>query len=254
MLIYQYMNGSKSARELSRALGAKRIKREGSVFRGRATKTVINWGCSSLPAEVMKCKVINKPECVSVAANKLQSFQVLLEAGVNIPEFTRDSVDVLQDVLGKDPESVLWLARKELSGHSGSGIELIKGDAQDVPDAPLYTKYVKKKFEYRVHVFGGDVVDVQRKARSREVSDEDVNWYIRNHGNGFIFARNEDHTPNDDVLKQAVDAVQAMGLDFGAVDVIFNESSQKAYVLEVNTAPGLSGTTLDGYVSRFRDK
>jgi D-alanine-D-alanine ligase-like ATP-grasp enzyme len=41
-------------------------------------------------------------------------------------------------------------------------------------------------------------------------------------------------------------------LDFGAVDVIWNEKEDKYYVLEVNTACGLEGTTLDKYVEQFR--
>jgi len=41
-------------------------------------------------------------------------------------------------------------------------------------------------------------------------------------------------------------------LDFGAVDVVFNSKEKLAYVLEINTAPGLTGSTLDGYVERLR--
>ncbi|MNY63636.1 hypothetical protein D3C86_2006230 [compost metagenome] len=47
-------------------------------------------------------------------------------------------------------------------------------------------------------------------------------------------------------------AVNAIGLTFGAVDVIWNEYRHQAYVLEVNTAPGLTGTTLEKYAEAFR--
>jgi D-alanine-D-alanine ligase-like ATP-grasp enzyme len=46
----------------------------------------------------------------------------------------------------------------------------------------------------------------------------------------------------------AIGSVNILGLNFGAVDVIYNEKENKYYVLEVNTAPGLSGTTLEKYV------
>ena len=49
----------------------------------------------------------------------------------------------------------------------------------------------------------------------------------------------------------AVNAVKALGLDFGAVDIIYNEKENQYYVLEVNTAPGLEGTTLIKYAERF---
>lgn len=148
------------------------------------------------------------------------------------------------------------VARTILNGNSGAGIVLLSEDNLGEPavNAPLYVKYVPKKQEYRVHVFRNEVVDVQRKARRHDVEDKDVNWKIRNHSNGFIFARGEalGDVP-EDVLKQSKLAVAACGLDFGAVDVIFSDKEQAAYVLEINSAPGLSGATLDGYVQRFRE-
>jgi len=102
-------------------------------------------------------------------------------------------------------------------------------------------------------VCDGAVVDVQRKARRKEVADKDINWKIRNHDNGFIFARGEalGDVP-EDVLTQSLLAMKTCDLDFGAVDVVFNSKEKLAYVLEINTAPGLTGSTLDGYVERLR--
>ena len=47
--------------------------------------------------------------------------------------------------------------------------------------------------------------------------------------------------------KLAVDCVNHIGLDFGAVDIIYNNRDDVCYLLEVNTAPGLQGTTLEKY-------
>ena len=49
------------------------------------------------------------------------------------------------------------------------------------------------------------------------------------------------------VLDQAKLAVKATGLDFGAVDIIWNNLQEKAYVLEINTAPGLEGQSVETY-------
>jgi glutathione synthase/RimK-type ligase-like ATP-grasp enzyme len=250
MNIIPYKAGSQSAKLLSQALGVKRIKTEGSKFKGAAHKLVINWGCSKLPAELLKCHVLNAPENVSNASNKLYFFQAMAEAGVSIPRFTDDP----QDVQGMLDNGTIVVARTILNGHSGAGIVLLEGDAEIVK-APLYVEYVPKKQEYRVHVFRGEVVDVQRKARRKDVPDDGVNWKVRNLANGFIFARGEDvlgEVP-EDVLAQAKLTVEACNLDFGAVDVVFNDKQKKAYVLEVNTAPGLNGSTLDGYVQRFKE-
>lgn len=182
---------------------------------------------------------------------------------VIIKEPTPNAADFCRtpDYTTKIGEANVWLAhghivveRHVLNGHSGEGIRLVDpAQGDDLQHAPLYVKYVAKKQEYRIHVCGGVAVDIQRKARRKDVADEDINWRIRNHSNGFIFARNEDGVVPPDVITQAVRAVNSLGLAFGAVDVIFNDKLQQAFVLEVNTAPGLSGATLDGYVSRFQD-
>lgn len=256
MLVYPYKTGSKSAKALSEAIGAKRIKHKNSKFKGSATKTVINWGSSDLPPEVMKCKVLNPPAKVALASNKRTFFNKLEEVNeeirngahgdlaqpVSIPAHTTD-----KQVAGN------WIAtgstvvcRTKLTGNSGDGI-VIAETAEELVDAPLYTAYIPKKFEYRVHVVNGEVLHVQRKARNTDIPDDQINWKVRNHANGFIFAINEDHVPNPDVLQQGLNAVNALGLDFGAVDIIWNEKRKKAYVLEVNTACGLEGTTLEKY-------
>jgi glutathione synthase/RimK-type ligase-like ATP-grasp enzyme len=116
-------------------------------------------------------------------------------------------------------------------------------------NAPLYVKYKKKRKEYRVHVFKGQVIDVAEKRRRRK--DErpaTFDGYVRNLANGWVFCRDSIVKPADlDGL--AIAACAALGLDFGAVDVIWNEKENKCYVLEVNTAPGLQGTTLTNYTN-----
>lgn len=118
--------------------------------------------------------------------------------------------------------------------------------------APLYVKYVKKQQEYRVHVFNGSVIDVQRKMRRTDTPDAEVNWQVRNHCNGFIFGREGVELP-DVALTMSKDSVGALGLDFGAVDIIYNAHEDKYYVLEVNTACGLTGTTLEVYTAAIQE-
>lgn len=45
----------------------------------------------------------------------------------------------------------------------------------------------------------------------------------------------------------ALAACNALGLESGAVDIIWNEKENKCYVLEVNTAPGICGITTKKY-------
>lgn len=248
MKLYSYNNGSASAKALAAALGIKRIKHEGAKLQVRGG--ILNWGSSAFKRNLAHDGVFNPPNCVANAVNKLEAFKCL-DGHVPIPEWTE-----------KREEAVEWLikgsdvvARTVLNGHSGKGIEIhtsAERAGRILTLAPLYTKYIPKKEEYRLHVFRDRVFFIQRKARNKDIPDEQVNWKVRNHGNGFIFAHIGVDVP--DVAKEAaITAVRVLGLDFGAVDMIWNQKEDKYYVIEVNTACGLEGTTLEKYTEVFKE-
>lgn len=252
MKLFAYKNGSASAKLLAEALGIKKLKHEGKKIHVRGT--LINWGSSSFKGRAITADdYLNLPEAVRLAANKLNTFEALKRHEVKSPEWTVDREEARQWLqIGFDV-----VVRHTVTGHSGEGIEIIKSlgrakmDAEyAVPKAPLYTKYVKKDQEYRIHVFNGQIIFEQRKARKKDVADEDVNWQIRNHANGFIFAHKDLEVPVN-VKEEAVKAVVALNLDFGAVDIMTDKRGE-AYVLEVNTACGLEGETLTRYVEAFK--
>lgn len=247
MYIYPYMKGSKSVRALSKALGIQQIKRERSRFRGGPNKTVINWGCIMLPEEALVCRVINHPIEVHRATNKLTFFQLIEDEGLEelLPPWTSDKA-VAQAWIG---DKGVVVCRTTLAGHSGDGI-VIAERVEDVVNAPLYTMYIPKKDEYRVHMVNGKVVDVARKARRKDHDEPD--WKVRSWRNGFVFVR-EDCNPQNCVLNVAIDAFRVTGLAFGAVDVIYNKKADRAYVLEVNTAPGLEGQTIQTYANALKE-
>ena len=246
MKLYAYKNGSASARALADALGIKILLHEGKPVKH---KTIINWGASRITRPLQGQHLLNYPEAVGNASNKLTTFKLFKEHGVACPEWTESREEAVKWF----EEGKVVVARKILNGHSGEGIEIVSAadEHDDVPNAPLYTKYVKKDQEYRIHVFQGEILFQQRKARKIEVPDEEVNWQVRNLAGGFIFA-NDGIEASDAVKDQAKSAVDALGLDFGAVDVITNKRGE-AFVLEVNTACGLAGKTLDAYVNKFRE-
>lgn len=200
----------------------------------------INWGSSNPPGEH---KYLNDPEHVGNCTNKLKFFRDVIK-DTRTPEWTDD--DRVAAEWFEDGDVVV--ARTKLQGHSGEGIVVVDPATWDItkegPKAPLYTKYVKKKDEYRIHIFDGNVIFEQRKAKRHDV--EEVDYKIRNHAGGFIYAHKDIEVP-DDVITQAKLAMTESRLDFGAVDVIYNSREDKAYVLEINTAPGLEGTTLEKY-------
>lgn len=254
--VLPYKQASRSAKALAEALGGKRLRLEGSTFVPRASDVVINWGNSDgyvdKEGDEWAClvgfRLLNDGAAVADAANKLFFFEEMKDTELT-PEFWTNK-DEIPD------EKFPIVCRTILSSHSGAGIHI--ADCRDsLVDAQLFVKYEKKKEEYRVHVGKtreGEVVtiSVQRKARSLSVPDEEVDWQVRNHANGFIYQR-EGFTLPEACERAAHRTLARVGLDFGAVDVIWNEHEQRAYVLEINTAPGLEGQTVTDYANFFLD-
>lgn len=223
---------SASARALREALGdSARISRINPV--PRQYRTVVNWGNPSKVA--CTGRILNKPENVKNAINKLTCLQLLRGRGVRTPAFhTTPPVSTADR---------LYLARHFLTGSGGAGIEVVRaGDS--FPSAPLYTEYVKKLEEVRVHVFDGEAIFYQLKKRKSGVEQGKDQKLIRNYDNGWVFCPRSVSDCADDTITQAVSAVSALSLDFGAVDLVIGKKDNLAYVLEVNTAPGIQSPGL----------
>ena len=236
-IIYPYKMSSGSARFLARSLGAIRVFPDRN-YRPRKRDVIVNWGSSTIPKweDSNWYAFLNNPRAVAVACNKLKTFEKLQEHGVSTVPFTTTQREASQ-----------WdnvVIRHTLNGHGGEGVEL--GHGHDLPQAGLYTKLVESVGEYRVHVFNGLVIDYCKKLRTVDnmpVSAE--TFYIRSHDHGWIFTRNN-LTQLDRIKRIAVYAIDALGLDFGGVDII-RDSNGDVFVLEVNTAVGMAKTTLEKY-------
>lgn len=245
--VLPYRAGSRGASELAVALGGRVLRLQGSRYIPRARDTIINWGNVN-PPRFNEGRFLNGTG-IRDASNKKIFFETVRRLGESeiIPAFWTRREDI-------PPDGYPVVCRTVLAGHSGEGIVIANNPAELVA-APLYVKYIKKQEEYRVHVGkrnGVDlvIIDVQQKRRRQE--HENPNWQIRNLANGFIYAR-EGVNPPECVVDVARRALACTNLDFGAVDVIYNERERRAYVLEINTAPGIAGTTVERYVSFFRN-
>jgi hypothetical protein len=248
--IYPYKLGSKSAKALALALNAKRVRSNGR-YRPKENHLIINWGMSTQPNwDVRYTQTLNHTVNVRKASNKRYTFDQFLLHGVPHPDWT-DDTECAQSWI--DDGHIVY-GRQTLTSHSGQGIILFDSETIcSTMECPLYTKNTKAKHEYRIHVGdnGETIIDfVQKKKR---IGFENSLSGIRSHSNGWIFAR-EGVMPPDCVFDAAKAAIKALNLDFGAADVGYNQRENKAYVYEVNTAPGLEGTTLLKYKEYFERK
>lgn len=251
--VLPYRQGSKGAKSLAEALGGKVLKLKESKFKPKPSDLIINWGNTDVNCvhwgTAYPHTIRNLPNQIRNASNKLFFFKSMVaqDKADIVPRFWENKNDIPDDAFP-------IVCRTELAGHSGAGI-VIAESRDNLVHAPLYVEYVKKEDEYRVHVGrkagASIIIAVQRKARRIDVPDEQVNWQVRNHCNGFVFVRQGVNPPTC-VLERATDALECSGLDFGAVDVIYNVKKDKAYVLEINTAPGIEGSTVQDYVKFFK--
>jgi glutathione synthase/RimK-type ligase-like ATP-grasp enzyme len=277
--IYPYNSASASVKVLKQGLQAKVIRLKNSRYRNRFDHTIINYGNSRRPESLRGVPMINEPEQVAIASNKLSAFNALQEARVATVPFT-NSREMAEE----------WLAlgfkvfvRSVLNGHSGEGIQVIEPSSNselsdianrlreigndelaeivdeyteesvpDLPDAPLYTLGIENHGEYRVHVVNDEVILYQKKSRRVDEEGEvdepdDIEATVRNLSTGWVY-RTSNLRRLDRVEELARQAIDALQLDFGAVDIIMNEDGE-VFVLEVNTAPGLGNTeTREAYI------
>jgi len=252
LFLYSGNERSAGAAKLARELDIRRIKHQNSRLIPSDTTAIINWGSHIFPEwrnNITQNLILNKPYRVATTSNKLSFFQLMDGTGL-CPEYTTDVLEATEWI---EQGNYIVVCRTLLNASGGRGIVLATNLGELVA-APLYVKYKKKRDEYRVHVFKGVVFDTQKKL-VRRAFDGDVNRQIRNFENGYIFARQSIETPAqvNDVARLAMEKAN---LDFGGVDVIWNDRENRAYVLEINTAPGLEGTTVSNYgrvISRWYD-
>ena len=234
------------AAELSNQLKYKviQLRTEGSRFVPRQRHIIVNWGTSRQPHWLApNIRIINRPEAVAKATNKLKTFEAFQNAEfTHIPPWTTDRAVAEKWI----QEGGAVVCRTVVNGHSGRGI-VVADTIDQLVAAPLYTQYVKKLKEFRCHVAFGNVIDIQEKRR-RTDTEEKADSRIRNSQTGWVYCRGEIVEPTG-IREIAVSAIAALGLDFGAVDVIWNQKKDQCLVLEVNTACGLEGTTLTNYVN-----
>lgn len=230
IIIFPYKMGSRSSKKLAekiREMGHRALRvRPNGRYVPRATDKIINWGNSQYPA--WRAPMKNRPEAIADSVNKIRALEILKSNLVSVPEFTTDPA------VAKTWDGKIF-ARTLTRASGGKGIVIC--DKDTLVHAPLYTKFIDKDAEYRLHVFDGEVIDYAKKVPMGEKND------ICSHDNGYLFIRKIEHL--DDNIKLAKEAVRVLGLDFGAVDIV--RKDKKSYVLEVNSACGMEETTCTAY-------
>jgi hypothetical protein len=223
----------------------------------KKTNLVINYGLTNLGINTYtSIPIINTPLAVALSSNKLSTFRTLSHLAIPL-YFT--TISEARSFLAHNPKSKI-VCRTLLNSTNGKGI-IIATTPEELVECNLYTVYFPKKWELRFHVVFNAVIRTQQKRRSstEQLEERGIierNKYIRNIDNGYIYSSSLDSHLSPEFIEgvglHCIEAVRALQLDFGAVDIIVNKDLEYS-LLEVNSAPGLQGSTLTAYINKFKE-
>lgn len=175
------------------------------------------------------------------SVNKLQQYQWFTDNNIPCLQFTTE----LDEAVDWCENGHTVFGRKYLNASCGKGI-LVFETPDDIVPCPVYTKYKKKKREFRVHVFKDQVVSVVEKKRKKEF-DGERDTKIRNVANGYVFVQQNVDEP-DGLRELALRAAEVSYSDFRGVDIGYNKLKDELFVIEVNSAPGIQGNNINRYL------
>lgn len=196
------------------------------------TEYFIRWGYFG-DIDTGSKEVLNSKKAISLASSKKRARQKMIEEGVPCPKLTKDEFPMLARPIRHKKGEKFFIIKHAL-------------EIMSLPeDDYYYQKYLEKVNEYRVHVFFNKVIAVQKKQGEFE------KFECWNHKNGFIFEVTPWSKIPRGICKVGVDAIKAIELSFGAVDII-EDKEGNFYVLEINTAPGVCDYMGNKYTEIFK--
>jgi ribosomal protein S6--L-glutamate ligase len=189
--------------------------------------------------EKMGVCTLTSSEGLLLSRDKLKSLQVLAEHQINMPStyFSNDFHDV--EVLVKSKLGYPFIL-KVLEGTQGLGVHLIKNEptAQNFFDhfANSKTQVILQEFikesagrDLRIITAGDSIIaSMERIAPQNEFRSN-----IHRGAVGYNIKLSNDEQ------QMAINALKAIGLKFGGVDII--RSKRGPLILEINSSPGLEG-------------
>jgi len=231
---------------------------------------IINLGvpCTISLQEDYPITIINKAEIIKKASNKKTSCIIFQEKNVPSPYLycsikqvkTNDYPVIARNSYHKKGNG-FWFCRnyKELRKAFSEG-------------ASYAIDFIPNTREYRIHCFVKDLnIPIEDRSKedyisikiSEKIQENSANKNQldtqpqKNHAFGWVFKVPSKEKAQEEIAmvrNAAKQAIAALGLDFGAVDVMYSLYQKKSYVLEVNTAPSLAdpkSDTLNRYSKHF---
>lgn len=241
IVVYPWSMDSEPGRRLSEALNAIRVYGHKN-YHPRPGDFIIDWGRSDAPswaaqAEAHDCVILNKWTNIKKSVDKLRSFAHFKKAGVRTVPWTENPVTAENWLANED-----WVcARTMTDSYDGKGLVLCKNS---LAWAPLYTKFIPSNREFRAYVFRNKIIEFFEKLPEAGAKKD-----IRTDSNGWYYEWADNYGID---MEPAIEAIKALGLDFGGVDMILSKTDGKTYVLETNTAPDIYKHTATKFAAEIK--
>jgi glutathione synthase/RimK-type ligase-like ATP-grasp enzyme len=123
--------------------------------------------------------------------------------------------------------------------------------------AEMEEAYIKQEMERQIslstknnEVLDQNTMEIFLRRQAKKFAQDGANMLIRSNRLGWKFIRVK--TINKELEDEAIKALKAIGLNFGAVDCCI-DANDKPWIIEVNSGPGLEETTFDTWVDTFRE-
>jgi glutathione synthase/RimK-type ligase-like ATP-grasp enzyme len=236
-------------------------------------RTVIRFGSTTIEPE---CQYeINSIEAVKTSSNKLLMKEAFTAHGVVTADWFISSrynqntflsmKEFLNSQLEGDGEDILInqlpypIVAKSLYGSRNLGNTLINNQEEfeswiqgKILSNYIFEKYYNYSREYRIHVDKNECFYTCRKMLK---SDATERWFRNDSNSVWILEENEafDKPVNfDEIISESIKALNAVGLDFAAIDVRVQSSKDKNgefrdspdfIILETNSAPSMGQIT-----------
>ena len=183
---------------------------------------------------------INSYSAFALSEDKFRTNQTLALNGINCSDFFlchREEPELVRERFKEWGKMVF----KPLDGWGGVGMALI--DSEHTLDTlmPFLNQmdirhfYLERFIENDYSDFRVDIVDGEFVAcYGRKASKHD--WRTNITSGGSVFLRE----PNDEIVDLAIRATNALGLDIGGVDLLYDKEREEYVVLEVNGIPAFA--------------
>lgn len=260
----------------------------------KGKELVIGWGAKTKEdVDLGKTAVLNHPNNIRRNRNKFKTLGLLKDANVAVADFV-SAEKVKAEIGKKVSLPLVGRTNYHQGGKgfwlclTKSHVEnAIREGAQ------YFQNYIDIVDEYRVHVFRGKVIHAQKKVRRNNMEEayvkqhadkikdyaqkgdvkidentlkyalqrvakehQNADMIVRSNRRGWKFS-NIKLSPNKAKEKALIDvsisALGPIGMDFGAVDCCL-DSDGKAWIIEINSGPGLEGKTFEAYLARFEEE